>query len=147
MCKTWKHAEHKICKLLGAYRNQNPHGVDGFNERLAIEVKHKTKMPLTITTESQTRVELVLEDDEAETHNYVMMRVSVMQRLLDDPRKRSETYANRKMSKFALDALQQAQKGRIEQQVPIAVFHRKDQIYKDSVVLMTYLDYQQLVST
>ncbi len=42
---TWKDAERKIAKQLGASRNTDAHGVDASNEWLAIEVKHKKALP------------------------------------------------------------------------------------------------------
>ena len=47
--KTWKSAERKLARLFGVERNREPHGEDFATDIIAVEVKHRSKLPRIIT--------------------------------------------------------------------------------------------------
>lgn len=46
---TWKSVERKLARLFGVERNQDTHGDDFHTDLIAVEVKHRTKLPKIVT--------------------------------------------------------------------------------------------------
>ena len=52
---TWKSVERKLARMFGVERNQDTHGDDFHTATIAVEVKHRTKLP-KIVTDALTQV-------------------------------------------------------------------------------------------